>query len=236
MQSQSLQRGVAILASIPDTPPYAHIRKLRAQLEAVVHGMPAMADDEWSARRGRGYTGKTINHDIRALRKTHLIPVARKARRLFKHEPKILAALVLPHAKKPAAEHAAAALTIAKALRPHVALCHEFGIRRGFLPELRKAGEALRIRSKASTSARETSSRMTRRLQVGIVDARDLVKDIQAELDGLILSGAVPFNELYNLRLTTEVYKRAIRLRSPVGRPRKRNQRPRAEEDEHQGT
>jgi hypothetical protein len=235
MQSQSLRRGLTTLRSIPDTPPYAHIRKLRAQLATVVDGMPAMAGDASSARSGRGYTGKTISHATRALRKA-LIPVVRKARRLFKHEPKILVVLRLPHAKKPAAEHAAAALAIAKALRPHAALCHEYGIRRGFLPELRKAGEALRVRSKASTTARETSSRMTRRLQVGIVDARDLVKDIQAELDGLILSGAVPFDELRDLRMTTEIYRQAIRLRSPAGRPRKRNQRPRVEKGEDQAT
>ena len=236
MQSQSLQRGATALKSIPDTAPYAHIRKLRAKLETVVDGMPEMAGDQWSARRGRGYTGRTIVYEIRALRKAHLIPVARKARRLFKHEPKIIAALRLPHAKKPAADHAAAALTIAKVLRPHVALCHEYGMRRGFLPELRKAGEALRLRSKASTSARETYSRTTRRLRVGIVDARDLVKDIQAELEGLILSGAVPHDDLHDLRTTTEIYKRAIRLRSPAGRPRKRNQRPRVDEDEDQAT
>jgi hypothetical protein len=226
MQVASLTRGALMLQGLPDVPACAEVLRLCDEFQALVARLTDVHLEQVDARSGRGLTSRSIDGAVRTLRRRHLIPVSRRAKRLFKHDAGVLKALRVPARRATPLKHANAALAMAKALRPHVAFCHAERFRRGFLTELREAGKQLGKMAKQSDAARAAYSRATTRLRVDVRDAREQASIIDAELRALLLPGSGLTNRQRD-EVGTRVYvwARAIKLRKNVGRPPKRNRR-----------
>ena len=182
MQAASLRRGSLVLRRLPDDPACAEVRRLADELEGAVERLTDLQADQSGARHGRTATSERIDGAIRALRRRHLIPVSRRARRVFKHEAQVLKAVRVPPGRASASKHAKAALAMTKALRPHVAFCHAEGFRRGFLTDLQEAGKQLGKMAKQSDAASAEYSRATRQLGRDLRDAREKASILDAEL------------------------------------------------------
>jgi hypothetical protein len=143
-QLRTINEALVLLAELPDTPALAGLRRAREALVRRVETLGELRLRQSMTRSGPTNAAHEIEHMKHRLRRGHLIPAARGAKRLFKHEPAILQVLRLPPASAPASRHAEAGLAIAKTLCPHGKFCHESGFRRGFLTDLRAASEQLR--------------------------------------------------------------------------------------------
>lgn len=222
LQIDSIHRGVLVLKDLPDVPEWSDVRRLRDELSARLATLKTISVAQLSAKRGRGGASKEIDLARRAIRVKHLIPVARRGKRLFKHESKMVWALSVPPARATALAHAEAALAMAKALRPHLKFCHAEGFRRGFLTELRTAGEQLRATAKQGGSARSTLVQSTWQLRVNVREARQLASILDAELCALTLRAPPHFESHGTADRIVNAWSRAIRLGKPLGRPRRR--------------
>jgi hypothetical protein len=150
---------------------------------------------------------------LEQVREKHMLPLARLARRVFRGEVRIEAALRVPHKRAPAEELLAAAERMVKALQPHRRVLVASSIDPRRLSRLR---EETRIAKKLFAAADARTPRRTlatRRLPALLASAR-------ADLDAIdaIMTASSAGTELVQWRLISRVGKR-------LGRPRTRGTR-----------
>ncbi len=222
LQVRSLKQGLRRLAQLPDGPEYAELRRLRKMLAASVATIESLSQRQGEAGGAVHDPFDSLNVARRAIRAKHLLPVSRRAKLLFKHDPDVLVALKVPPARGTLEEHALAAFAMAKALGPHAQFCHEENFQKGFLTDLKAAGTKAMARAKVRESAREAYSSATRRLQEAIRNGRELGSLIEVELKAAHhrfsgrLGVAPPLQALIN------TWPGEYKLGKPFGRPKKR--------------
>jgi hypothetical protein len=223
-QIDSSSEGLLVLRKVETEKRFAELKrgcgraetKLK-QVEALVRaqGLPHLR-----LRRKRT-DAETISNDRarRAIRTEHLIPIAVRARPLFKHQPDVMGALVLPHARANIRTHAEAALAMAEALSPFKAFCIKEKFPPRFLEGLRSAGNRLLETATRSTSSRAKRQYSTEQLPVAIRELRRLTDIVDTEVKRLILREGrdnLPPAIAYTWGIAYKVGK-------PKGRPRKRS-------------
>jgi hypothetical protein len=144
------------------------------------------------------------------VRKDHMLPLARLARRLFRDEPAIQAALRVPHKQAPTKQLLDSAVSITKALRPHRKFLAESGVDPRRIERLREEARQVKKLLDAAYARTPTSVAATRKLPALFTAARE---DLDA-MDGIMRSVATG-EDLVTWRTATRVGKR-------IGRPRKR--------------
>jgi hypothetical protein len=227
LQEASITEGLIVLRHhLPDIADLAEVRRLGGELAKDHARVKTAMDEQRSAQVARTGTTGTIDRTIRALRTQHLIRVRRRVAPLFKQEPKILNALKVPDAHAGAAAHVKAAASVYRALRPHVAFCHAEGIRRGFLTDLRAAGERLRVIAKGSDASRLALSRSTWNLKKALQDARARMGMIDSEFRAVVQGHMFDASKhAHALETALSQWSDATKLKSRGGRPRKRKNR-----------
>lgn len=227
VQTNSIRAAIIVLERhLPKVADLDEVRRLGKDVTGGLARVTAAELEQVKAQHAR--TGKSgeMEQTKRALRTQHLIRIARRARLLFKHDSRILRALTVPEKHSSSAEHVKAAVAMYRALRPHVAFCHAEGMRRGFLTDLRAAGERLRLMANESTAARLALSRSTRNLKVALTETRDELRVIDGELRAVVQSHAFDGSEHARaLQHALMHWSDATKLKKPGGRPRKRKNR-----------
>jgi hypothetical protein len=227
LQLHSIARAVKVLEKLPHTPPLDGVSRQRGTLRRRLETIEGLRDRQFSAHAKRSGASAGIPHAVLVFRRAHLIPIARKARALFKQEPKVLACLRLPKRRDSAAEHAKFGLAMAEALRPHEEFCIEEGFRADFLRDLQAASKAFDKRARTSEDALMTRSQSTFALRTELRLARELALIIDADLRSVALTSPNAFGTL-NAIDYADAYSSAIKFEKPRGRPRKkRTRRPR---------
>lgn len=227
LQLDTIARAVEVLGKLPETSPLEGVRRQRATLRRRFETIKDVRDAQFTAHTKRSGASAGVSQAVLVFRRGYLIPVARKARPLFRHEPKVLACLRLPKRRAPAAEHAKFGLAMAKALRPHEEFCIEEGFRAEFLTDLHEASDAFLKRARTSEDALMTRSQSTFALRNELRLAREVALIIDADLRAAALRSPDAFGAL-DANSFADEYSSAIKFEKPRGRPRKkRTRRPR---------
>ena len=222
-QLASVERGSAALRDIPRDPRCQELRRLREQLDERVARAKEGGLRQMQVFRSRGGTGAQLELKKDDLREELLLPLSRKARLLFKHDPELVAALRVPPKRARPAIHAEAALTMAKRLRPYIAFCHAEGFPRGFYAQLRSEGKALRDMARNRNTTRAGSAPATREFRRALREARELLPVIEGELRRLYRrsgNALSPFRA--SMQIALKVWRDHVKLMGRPGRPRKR--------------
>ena len=149
-------------------------------------------------------------HALEKMRTDHMLPLARLARRVFAGEPRIEAALRVPHKRAPTEVLLAAAALMVRTLRPHRALLAASHIDPKRIDQLQVETRRLKKVFEAAYAAAADRAVPTRRLPELFASAR---MDMLA-LDALL--GARPQTlDALNWKGTRRVGKRIGRPRAP---------------------
>jgi hypothetical protein len=221
-QFQSIRGGIGALAGMPDAPEFSGIGRLRDEMTehaATLHELSIAQELAVRVRAGAAAEVRSLTKDLRI---DHLIPIVRRARRVFKHESSMIKVLRVPRVRATALKHAHAALAIVKVLRPHVAFCQTEGFRPGFLTRLREAATELRAKAKRVGQCRADLTRTTWRIRQELREAREAMSIIGPELRALgrDVSGAGPVAKVAESLFRS--WSNAAKVGKRIGRPRAR--------------
>jgi hypothetical protein len=160
---------------------------------------------------------KSARYALEKMRTDQMLPLARLARRLFAGEPRIEAALRVPHKRAPTAVLLAAAALMVRTLRPHRDLLIASRIDPKRIDELQAETRRLKKVFEAAYAAAADRALPTRRLPELFASAR---MDVLA-LDALLAACSQIKEPM--------VWKRAKRVGKRIGRPPVSRSRAKAE-------
>jgi hypothetical protein len=115
-----------------------------------------------------------------ALRKKHLLPIARRAKLVLVGYPGIAESLRVPHARADVKTHIAAARRIVKAVRPHSAVLVAEGFGKSFLTDCLRAAKTLEDRQVNPDTHRNRLARVTRSIPDVLREGRLVIATIDS--------------------------------------------------------
>jgi hypothetical protein len=155
------------------------------------------------------------------LRLSHMLPLSRRGRTLFRGEVKMENALRVPHARARPAVVVAAARAMAKAIRPHRSLFIEADAPKNFLTDLQAATARLAAFVKAADERLTVSPATFRELRDQIRRGREEI----AVADGQVVAWLRTLPAARRSILEVQ-WRGARRIGARIGRPRKRRKNP----------
>jgi len=213
-QTRTLESYRRVLATIRDRgaliAPEAPV--ILERLSITVADIRRYGVEQHIARTWHHVTG--ARRALEKMRTDHMMPLARLARRVFAGEPRIQAALRVPHKRAPTEVLLAAAALMVRTLRPHRALLAASHIDPKRIDRLQVETRRLKKVFEAAYASAADRAVPTRRLPELFASAR---MDVMA-LDALL--GARPQT------LDALDWKRTRRVGKRIGRPRAPRQHP----------
>ena len=158
------------------------LMSLAEELKACVARIRVQSVAQEKARQERSLDAQSIGRLRRDLRHKHMMPIARRAKTLFKDHAGLTPALQVPHARATIAELVEAAKEMAKAVQPHEKSFREVGFPTGFLKALRADAAALNKSSGNSDAMLQERANATAAIRSELAHGRDLARAIEAQM------------------------------------------------------
>jgi len=224
------QRQIREFATIQQSRAFLHKHKLESgPFRVIAKNLDGVIKRVWNfAAEARLAAAPSSSVPMRQLtddlRLTHMLPLSRRGKTLFRGEVNIENALRVPHATARPAIVLAAARAMAKAIQPHRKLFIEAGASQTFLTDLRTASEKLAAFVKVADQRLTKSPATFRGLREQIKRGRQEI----SVADGQVIAWlrTMPAGERSVLEAQ---WRTARRIRARIGRPTKRGKGPAAE-------
>jgi hypothetical protein len=156
----ALRRVDLFLAQPALQPQPPLLAKMHKQLRGSITRITEMATRQYAPHNAVDGP-RDVDRLRRLVRRGRMMPLVKIAKPLVKFAPGTAAALRIPHSRADAATVAAAALSLATALKPHTKLIISAGYDRNFLHDLRADARALREAVHFTSKVRQQRSRAT---------------------------------------------------------------------------
>ncbi len=212
-QLYSVEHVWGVITSHPDR--YPEIRPLSGKLGTHVERIQALyVSEQMTKRRPKDDKGPAMRRLAAEIRRKHLIPIGRAAKRIFRFVPGKEHAVVVPPARATPADVVKAARSTLKAVRGAVKLFVEIGFAPNFMQECSARTDQLEKLVTSHQNHRSEHPGIVKALRSEVNAARDIIE----VMDGLLGAAGYDSVELMPWRLAKRVGKR-------IGRPPKPRKR-----------